>query len=671
MPIETIEQFRGFETEADNYSTKGSINMLNWDIDINGDLIKSKGYTLVGDGSDTIVKEDDTSDIILSESGEQLITQITLDAIGINLVTRGAFFDGSYIYAFIGTTTEHRLYRTSRTTISWSQININGESDTTWAGSDKGYFVQYEGNTIFVKGESKAIGVNTGGVFYIDGSNEIALFGTNNNPTAKHIEIHNERIFVGNISKIAAGSVSGQSWVMASKVYPEATDTSKTINATGCALGVRTLIKTTAAHGFVAGDIIYISGVAADSGLEILNESYWTVTESKDADEFYIDADTSADVSVAPADGTISLRNTTWSPSTNPFDNVLIGPGIFKCDDNQNDGIMRLVSQFGNLVILRQNSIYFMTGAIATGSQVLARRLNVPYGAVSSEVGISSGGIWFMSRWGLSKIEGVTVKSARTELDNVLSVTISETIKTAIEAIADRSAVLIHSFDRFIWLHDPSSYTFILDTLTGNWSRQDGKLLNDLVDIVDEEERFLFGLYGGLVFKMDDGYKNYVVSTRDTPSITSEYQTGVYEQGNFYIKDYQMFYVMLQGFASASDDALTVEIFMDGDSVNKVDSLQFSLLPGGTILWKDDEDSNSGFLYNGTQVWSSFLDGIKTWQTFTGVQASVQAYHAWRLGHAKNIQFKYVHTNASKCRISRTSLQYRVLNSTLFSEEVS
>jgi len=45
MTLEQIDNFKGLYTAADSYSTPGSPNMNNWDVNINSDIEKTKGYT--------------------------------------------------------------------------------------------------------------------------------------------------------------------------------------------------------------------------------------------------------------------------------------------------------------------------------------------------------------------------------------------------------------------------------------------------------------------------------------------------------------------------------------------------------------------------------------------------------------------------------------------------
>lgn len=60
MTLEQIDNFKGLYTAADSYSTPGSPNMNNWDVNINSDIEKTKGYT------DTTASSVDVTNVIAS-----------------------------------------------------------------------------------------------------------------------------------------------------------------------------------------------------------------------------------------------------------------------------------------------------------------------------------------------------------------------------------------------------------------------------------------------------------------------------------------------------------------------------------------------------------------------------------------------------------------------------
>ena len=69
MAQETIDKFGGLYTAADSYSTPGSPDMNDWDVDINDDLKKTKGYTMA-----TITASSPLSAINISVAADAVIT---------------------------------------------------------------------------------------------------------------------------------------------------------------------------------------------------------------------------------------------------------------------------------------------------------------------------------------------------------------------------------------------------------------------------------------------------------------------------------------------------------------------------------------------------------------------------------------------------------------------
>ena len=171
-----------------------------------------------------------------------------------SLQSLGAFYDGQYLLNFIYDTNTLKsfLLYTSLIEINWQFVE-GYASPTIW-GSGVGKFVKYEDKVIFVKNETKSIEGNDGGIFWIDGdygSASIKLFGNENNPTAKNLKIHKERVWLGNLSAIGSDLVEGSSWCMLSKLFPETIDTQ--VNIISVTVGQRTTLTVSSGHGFNVG----------------------------------------------------------------------------------------------------------------------------------------------------------------------------------------------------------------------------------------------------------------------------------------------------------------------------------------------------------------------------------------------------------------------------------
>lgn len=74
---------------------------------------------------------------------------------------------------------------------------------------------------------------------------------------------------------------------------------------------------TAAYHGYVAGELVYLTGIAGEMG-ELLNNRFWTVVASVDANNFTIGADTTGVAAFTSATGGITRVGAPPAPPTPP-----------------------------------------------------------------------------------------------------------------------------------------------------------------------------------------------------------------------------------------------------------------------------------------------------------------------------------------------------------------
>ena len=348
---EIIESFYGIDNQADPYSDKAAIECVNFDISLGGDAEKTKGYTRFDYTTDSVTAIDvtagTTADLTVADSSGYSVNdliilynfndanfsleldqkvfkvtaipdgttlRITYDVSGLSgtatcsidlsiqnlgdtfistnsvalsdIDNYGSFQYGDYLYSFLGTSTSQYLCKADVTAIvlSWEYVEATPTEFTT---TQKASFQEYQGNVIFVKNEKQTISGDDGGVFYINGT-ALALYGTENNPTGKYIELHNERLWVGNITYQGSTAVSeGSSWTVVSKLFPTAADTTKTISA--ASVGSTTTLTVTA-HGYSVNDVVFIEGIVGDLGTTLLNGNFYEIIAA-DTNTITIEAD--------------------------------------------------------------------------------------------------------------------------------------------------------------------------------------------------------------------------------------------------------------------------------------------------------------------------------------------------------------------------------------------
>jgi hypothetical protein len=127
-----------------------------------------------------------------------------------------------------------------------------------------------------------------------------------------------------------------------------------------------------------------------------------------------------------------------------------------------------------------------------------------------------------MSKYGLSKIEGTSVKEVTTQFDNISSITVSEAIRNELLSSGGVNNVKLGRYDRYIYLHISEVITFKLDTLTGLWCRMSGRYCNEFISAHDK----LYSLYNGVLMQWEVGYRLYNPLTGIPASEVSYYTLG-------------------------------------------------------------------------------------------------------------------------------------------------
>ena len=608
-----IDQFKGMYTNTDQFSADGAIIATNVDINLQNDITKSLGYLKI----------------------------INTPLAGATKCLGACEFNGE-IVAMIANATNAKLYKASIGTYptwaasSWTLI----DSVVTFDNEGKVTFVKYgdqrrdKNYLLFVNGLSKTLSSGTGGVFYWEGTtgaSVIDIFGASNNPTGSTIEIHNDRIWAGNITAIGSGSLTNANhWVMVSKIFPESTDTAFNISA--MTVGTRTLI-TTNTNTLAVGDRVFITSANNSAGTSKLNYQYHDITQIVSNTQFFIDTETTG--LTDSTSGIVTLRGNTWSPSTAEYDDALDGAGIFRCDNNTNDPVQVLKSGFGVLTIFRLYSIYFFVGSLTTGEFTLARKMNLPYGCINKNVLLTEGGIWFVSQYGLSKVEGVTVRTIQTSLDNITSITTTEKIRNTYDEISDKRQLQLYLSGNKLIIHSPAdNYQLVLDLINGEFVKKTFRQSEAFVQVSGYD----FSIWKGTIYQLDSGYKVYNDTTLTTQE--SRYKTNVMDFGDsLSIKQLNQIYLLIEGTQSSSLAPLTMNMYYNG-SAQLGKSIAVDVKLDSIKTW--DYVTSSGSL-----PWNQVTtNGTLTWYEVSGDVLSMLQRRYYECGYFKEFQIEFLHSNS-------------------------
>lgn len=576
-----------------------------------------------------------------------------------NIECQGAYYDSTsdYIYSFLANKTESKSYlvRADKDKSRWTYVEGTFSTlanATAFGVSKKGWFDKYKNQIIFTKGETMSGVGTTGGTLCLSTTGSILAFGTSNNPTGDYLAVHKDRVWVGNIATFSTEAYNGKSWVAVSKLYPEQADTSTSLVSSGIVFGDGTARFVVDSTDFRVGDEVYFSGIVFSGVQDDINQRLFEIV-GKGTNGIIVEYNNTNDLTWSSG-GFALLRGSTWGPALAIYDDLLSGAGLFRCDDNNNDAVVQLKSAFGALTIFRQQNPYIFTGAIESGSQTLARPLNVSYGTVSPHTFMTAGGVWFVSQYGISKVEGTTIKTNQNQLDNIVDITIAEPIKPTFDAIANKANIVLYGKDRKLFAHDPATnITYVFDTLTSDWTRYYNRLVDRFVTVGND----LYAVYKHLFFKLDTGNLTFSLTGYGTATINSSYFTRIMDNGSAVnTKVYEMLYSLIEG-ATTSDSTnnVTINIYFDG-SASVDGTITWDVKTGTIVTW-------NSLTSNGTSSWNTVTTtGTVTWASLLGDLESILQNRQYRLGSGRQIQLEIAHNNDSNVKISRLILDYDMLD---------
>lgn len=575
-----------------------------------------------------------------------------------NVECQGTYYDNitEDVYTFLSNKSSSASYMitSDRDTCSFGFVEpvTTCASATAFGTTYNAEFVKYNNDIIFTKNEKRQIQMDTasgyGGVLYLNASG-IQLYGATNNPTGSTIEVYKERIWVGDISYEGNTQVDGGSWIISSKEYPETKDTEFAISAITFASATttsdyqETASMTVTGHTFKIGQYIMVDSVVLSAGANDINGKMY---EIKGAGTNYIVIYLPTKGHAYTSGGTAILRGNNWLPSTSLYLPSSTQAGILKCDDNDTDHIVKLKKSFTSLIILRKQNPY-----ILTESSFLAQQLNIEYGTVSKSVAQTANGFYFVSEYGLAKVTGTKIEEKANSLDNIIAYLPTEKILSAFEGINTKANIRLNFNNTYIWLHDKdSTYTYVLDTRSDEWTRYYGILADDF--FTDEDE--IYSVYKGFIFQNNKGYTKFRFNDFADVAYNSNYVTRIVDFGSELVKEFVKFYTLLEGsYGTDATIPLQFNLYYDG-KIASSKNMSFDIKTGNDITWIE--------LASSTEIWTDVFSITDTWESVLGRTVSVIERGDRFLGFGKQLMFEIVHTNANWFAVNEFSLYYNILD---------
>ncbi len=224
-------------------------------------------------------------------------------------------------------------------------------------------------------------------------------------------------------------------------------------------------------------------------------------------------------------------------------------PGEIKLDNNTEDSIQKMVSNFGQLVVFREMRIHVVVGKSILTSTI-EKSFNARGTIAWSSVSKSDIAIYFLAREGVKQLRGVTVQDKTNEFDSITSVGLDRKIRTDIEAFSDQSLSVGYAFKDKYYLSNGSSLIYVFDEITGGWSKWDE---NGAEFFLEEGDDLFCGI----------GDKYYQIDADATTSLTSQIRTKDYNLKTDRIqKLFEKLIATLKTFST--DMTITLEWFIDG-----------------------------------------------------------------------------------------------------------
>jgi hypothetical protein len=193
--------------------------------------------------------------------------------------------------------------------------------------------------------------------------------------------------------------------------------------------------------------------------------------------------------------------------------------GLIQLDDNTEDEILQMVTQFGQLVVFRRESIHVISGQTILNSTI-QKAFNAKGVYAADSISRADASIYFLSSEGVKVFSGNTVIETKTEFDNISTITIDRDIQPTIDAISNRSELIGFSFRDKYYLGSASNI-FIYDEVTKGWSMIDVTG----ADLFLEERNKLYVFKNNKCYEFDKESDTEFESEITTKDYTFDYNT--------------------------------------------------------------------------------------------------------------------------------------------------
>lgn len=158
--------------------------------------------------------------------------------------------------------------------------------------------------------------------------------------------------------------------------------------------------------------------------------------------------------------------------------------GLLQVDEKTDEAILKMVTQFGQLVIFRKDSTHVVSGKVILTSTI-QKSFNATGVVASKSVSKADKNIFFIGKSGVKLFTGISVQEGTTEFDSVTTNNIDRRIKPLIDAAAASGGGLEKfvgfNFEDKYYLSDANNTIFVFDEITGGWSRWTGTAAENFV----------------------------------------------------------------------------------------------------------------------------------------------------------------------------------------------
>ena len=242
--------------------------------------------------------------------------------------------------------------------------------------------------------------------------------------------------------------------------------------------------------------------------------------------------------------------------------------GLIQLDNDTEDQIKSMVSHFGQLTVFREFRINVVTGkSILTAT--IEKSFNSRGIIADFSVGRSDQSLYFLSREGVKRFQGITTQDQTTQFDSISTVGLDRKIRTEIEAFSDQTAARGYAFKDKFYLSDGDSTILVFDEITGGWSKWN----------VGGAEVFIEN--GDNIFCANEA-KYYQLNADTSASFTSTIKTKDFNLGSDQF--YKIFEKLIATFKTMeSSQTITLQWYING-STTASGTKEITLLGSG-IEW--------------------------------------------------------------------------------------